>query len=416
MKIIADFHIHSRFSRATSKSLNLELLDKTASIKGVHILGTGDFTHPLWFRELQEELEEAEPGLYKRKGSNFGTRFILTCEVSSIYSKGGRVRKVHTLLIAPSFAVVADINKKLGKIGNIASDGRPILGLDVKELAKIALDSSEDCLVIPAHAWTPWFSIFGSKSGFDSLEECFEEMTPFIYAIETGLSSDPAMNWRLSALDDITLISNSDCHSAPRIAREANVFDAELDYYDIRDAIKTKDLSKFLYTIEFFPQEGKYHFDGHRNCSFSTKPSRIKGNICPVCSRKLTVGTLSRVEELADRKEGVVPKNAIEYKNLIQLDHILSDVFSVGPSTKTVAKEYAKLVKELGTELDILMEVDLSRIREVSGEFIEEAIKRMREGQVNISAGYDGEYGKISLFTDKEREKYKNNMKQRSLL
>lgn len=416
MKIIADFHIHSRFSRATSKSLNLELLDKTASIKGVHILGTGDFTHPLWFRELQEELEEAEPGLYKRKGSNFGTRFILTCEVSSIYSKGGRVRKVHTLLIAPSLAVVADINKKLGKIGNIASDGRPILGLDVKELTKIALDSSEDCLVIPAHAWTPWFSIFGSKSGFDSLEECFEEMTPFIYAIETGLSSDPAMNWRLSALDDITLISNSDCHSAPRIAREANVFDAELDYYDIRDAIKTKDLSKFLYTIEFFPQEGKYHFDGHRNCSFSTKPRRIKGDICPICSRKLTVGTLSRVEELADRKEGVVPKNAIEYKNLIQLDHILSDVFSVGPSTKTVAKEYAKLVKELGTELDILMEVDLSRIREVSGEFIEEAIKRMREGQVNISAGYDGEYGKISLFTDKEREKYKNNMKQRSLL
>lgn len=416
MKIVADFHIHSRFSRATSKSLNLELLDKTAHTKGVHILGTGDFTHPLWFRELTEELEEAEPGLYKRKGSNFGTRFVLTCEVSSIYSKGGKVRKIHTLLIAPSLKVVADINKKLGKVGNIASDGRPILGLDVKELTKIALDSSEDCLVIPAHAWTPWFSVFGSKSGFDSLEECFEEMTPFIYAIETGLSSDPAMNWRLSSLDDITLISNSDCHSAPRIAREANVFNAKLDYYDIADTIKTKDKNKFLYTIEFFPQEGKYHFDGHRNCSFSTKPGRIKDDICPVCSRKLTVGTLSRVEELADRKEGVVPKNAIEYKNLIQLDHILSDVFSVGPNTKTVAKEYAKLIKELGTELDILMDIDLGRIGEVSGEFVEEAIKRMRESQVKIIAGYDGEYGKISLFADKEREKYKNNMKQKPLL
>lgn len=406
MKFIGDFHIHSRYSRATSKSLTLDVLDEVAATKGVKVLGTGDFTHPLWISELERGLEKAEPGLYKRKGSKFDTRFLLTCEVSSIYSKGGKVRKVHTLIFAPSIEVVKKINKQLARVGNIHSDGRPILGLDIKELAKIALDASQDCMVIPAHAWTPWFSIFGSKSGFDSIEEAFEEMTPHIYAIETGLSSDPAMNWRVSALDKITLISNSDCHSARKIGREANIFDCDLSYFEIMDAIKKKDKKRFLSTIEFFPQEGKYHYDGHRLCGVCKKPTRAGEKICPKCSRPMTIGVLSRVEDLADRKAGVVPRNAIPYKNSISLDEILASVFDVGPMTKTVGRAYDKLLENFYVELDILFNVDLKEISKISGPMVAEAISRMRMGKVNIDPGYDGEYGKISLFNKKDRGKF----------
>lgn len=415
MYFIADFHIHSKYSRATSPKLNLELLDKTARQKGVQVLGTGDFTHPLWFRELEEELEEAEPGLYMRKNSNLlvdeRTRFMLTCEVASIYSRGGKVRKIHTLLFAPSLDVVRKINKQLSKIGNIHSDGRPILGFDVKELAKIVFDISEDCMVIPAHIWTPWFGMLGSKSGFDSLEECFEELTTKIYAIETGLSSNPAMNWRVSSLNNITLLSNSDCHSAPKIAREANVFNCKLNYFDIMDTIKKKDKKRFLYTIEFFPEEGKYHYDGHRLCGYCIKPSERKDEICPICGRNVTVGVLSRVEELADRPEGYMPHNAIPYKSLIQLDNILSDVLGVGPLTKTVKKEYDRLFEKFDNELNILLDVSIKDISEVSGELIAEAINRMRNGEVKIKSGYDGEYGKISLFTEKELQKSKRKLR-----
>src|SRR3989338_6804538 len=272
MKLVIDLHVHSKYSRATSKSLDLEALDKSAQMKGVKVLGTGDFTHPLWFDQLEKNLQEAEPGLYKRKESKTDTRFILTCEISSVYSKGGKVRRTHTLLFAPSLETVRKINRTLNKVGNLKSDGRPILGLDVKELTKIALDASPDCMIVPAQGWTPWFSVFGSKSGFDSLEECFDEYSKHIYAIETGLSSDPAMNWRLSKLDKIALISNSDSHSLERIGREANVFDTEFFYDGIVAAIKSHDPKKFLYTIEFFPEEGKYHFDGHRLCNFSQDP------------------------------------------------------------------------------------------------------------------------------------------------
>ena len=259
MKLIADFHIHSKYSRATSPSMDLENLDKWAQIKGIKVLGAGDFTHPEWFKQIKEKLEPAEPGLFKLRQLDSGTRFILTSEIRCIYSKGGKVRKVHIVIFARSINAVEKINEKLNQIGNLKADGRPILGLDAKELAKIVLNADKNCLVVPAHAWTPWFSVFGSKSGFNSLEECFEDYTKYIYAVETGLSSDPAMNWRLSQLDKITLISNSDAHSPQKIGREANVFDTDVNYQAITDAIKAKDPKRFLYTIEFFPEEGKYH-------------------------------------------------------------------------------------------------------------------------------------------------------------
>lgn len=402
--------------------MNVVDLDFWARKKGVTVLGTGDFTHHKWLEELEENLEPAEEGLYKLKGASsfasslslratedkLGTRFVLTSEISAIYSKGGKVRKVHTLLFAPSFEVVKKINGELRKIGNLHSDGRPILGIDVKELAKIAFDASPDCMVIPAHAWTPWFSVFGSKSGFDTLEECFEELTPYIYAIETGLSSDPAMNWRLSQLDSIALISNSDCHSSPKIAREANVFETELSYNGIMDAIRKKDRTRFLYTIEFFPEEGKYHYDGHRDCNVSMHPSERlarKTNACPVCGRPLIVGVLSRVEELADRPEGFVPKDSIPFKNLIPLQEIIGDVWSVGAQSKRVQKEYEKLLTELGGELTILLQTPENELKEATTLEVAEGISRVREGKVWIDPGYDGVYGKIHIFKEGEEPK-----------
>src|SRR4030042_4457766 len=306
MKFIADFHIHSKYSRATSRDMDLENLDKWTKIKGIKVLGTGDFSHPEWFKSLKDKLEPAEPGLFKIKKQDNGTRFILTNEISCIYSKNNRVRKIHILILAPSFEAVEKINVQLGWIGNLKSDGRPILGLDAKELAKIVLGASEDCLVIPAHCMTPWFAIFGSKSGFDSIEECFEDLSKYIYAMETGLMASPDMLWRMPDGRKTALISNSDAHSPKKIGREANVFNTELSYKSIIEAIKTKDPKKFLYTIEFFPEEGKYHFDGHRNCDIRLSPAETKkyNGICPVCGKPLTVGVLNRVDELSDKKEG----------------------------------------------------------------------------------------------------------------
>ena len=317
MKFIADFHLHSKYSRATSLQMDLENLNKWASIKGVKVLGTGDFTHPAWFKELKEKLEPAESGLFKIRKKEAQTRFILSGEISCIYSKKGRVRKIHVMLFIPSFKEAEKINTRLGKIGNLSADGRPILGLDAKELTKIVLEASSDCLIVPAHIWTPWFGLFGSKSGFDAIEECFEGYTKYIFAAETGLSSDPAMNWRVSSLDRITLISNSDSHSPQNIGREANVFNTTLDYFSIIKTIKEKNKNHFLYTIEFFPEEGKYHHDGHRACGISLAPKDSKkyNNICPCCGRSLTIGVLNRVEQLADREEGYKPENAIPFKN-----------------------------------------------------------------------------------------------------
>lgn len=414
MRYVGDFHIHSHFSRATSRDMNIEELDKWARIKGVKILGTGDFTHPQWFRELRDKLEPVESGLYKFKNGDSPTRFILTVEVSSIYSEGGKVRRIHNLIFAPSLEAAAKINKRLGEVGNLRADGRPILGLPSRELLKLALDASEDCMLIPAHAWTPWFSIFGSKSGYNSIEECFGEMSKYIFAIETGLSSDPAMNWRLSSLDNINLISNSDCHSAKRIGREANVFEGdEVNYKNIADAIKYSRRSnvgrptshiRLVETVEFYPEEGKYHYDGHRLCGVRLKPEESKKlkEICPKCGRPLTIGVLTRVEELADRPEGFVPKNAIPFRNLVPLDEIIGEALGVGASSKSVLKVYNRLIEEFGNEFSILLDIELSRIEGVGGPEVSEALKRVREGELFIEPGYDGEYGKVRIFRPDE--------------
>jgi len=407
MKFIADFHIHSKYSRAVSPLMNLANLDNWAGIKGIKVMGTGDFTHPKWFEEIKTELEPAEPGLFKFIGSDSGTRFILTSEISCIYKKTGKVRKVHIIIFAPSISAVEKINDKLNKIGNLHSDGRPILGLDAKELLKIVLDADENCLVVPAHAWTPWFSVFGSKSGFDSLEECFDEYTKYIYAIETGLSSDPAMNWRLSQLDKVNLISNSDAHSLPKIGREANVFDTELSYEGVADAIKSKKMpqankEKFLYTVEFFPEEGKYHYDGHRLCNLSLSPQQSKkyNNICPKCGKPLVIGVLNRVEELADRPEGFLPEDAIPFKSLIPLNEVIAESIGVSVSSKEVMKYYNNLIKSIGSEFKILLESTREEITKNSLAEIADGVIKMREGKVSIEPGYDGVYGKIKIFSD----------------
>ena len=410
MKFIADLHLHSKHSRATSPQMDLENLNKWAQIKGVKVLGTGDFTHPVWFKELKEKLEPAEAGLFKIKKNKEGTKFILSSEISCIYSKGGRVRKIHIIVFASSLEVVEKINIRLGWIGNLAADGRPILGLDAKELAKIVLDISKDCLIVPAHAWTPWFSIFGSRSGFDSIEECFEDYSKYIYAIETGLSSDPAMNWRLSALDRITLISNSDSHSPEKIGREANVFDTKLDYFSIIEAIKTKDSKKFLYTVEFFPQEGKYHYDGHRSCDISLSPeeSRKYNNICPRCGKPLTIGVLNRVEQLADKPEGFKPENAILFKSLVPLKEIIAEALGVTVGTKQVDKNYRILIEKLNNEFEVLLNTPKKELEEIISPEIAEGLIRVREGRVFIEPGFDGVYGKVRIFSEGEQKSFSN--------
>jgi len=402
MEFIADFHIHSKFSRATSKDMDIRHLSEWAKIKGIKLMGTGDFTHHLWLEELKNNLEDCGNGLYQFNGVNF----ILTAEISSIYSKNGRGYRIHNIIVAPSFKSADAINDILSRVGNLASDGRPILGLDAAELARIVFDIEENCMVIPAHIWTPWFSLFGSMSGFDRIADCFEGQTEKIFALETGLSSDPAMNWRLSALDRFTLISNSDSHSPQKIGREANVFDCELEYMTIRDVLKTKDKKRFLYTIEFFPEEGKYHYDGHRLCQTRMSPQETKQNNgrCPKCHKPVTVGVMNRVEKLADRPIGFVPQNSIPYKNLIPLDEIIADVKGMGKASQAVEREYRACLSKFGTEFEILLKADKNILIKNLPAKICEGIIRMREGRVNIKAGYDGEYGIIDIFSDKEKE------------
>ncbi len=409
MRFIADFHIHSKYSRAVSPMMNLKNMDKWAQIKGIKVLGTGDFTHPKWLEEIRKELEPAEPGLFKLKKSKYETRFILSSEISCIYKKLDKVRKNHIVVLAPSIEDVEKINSKLSIIGNLHSDGRPILGLDAKELLKIVLNVNKECLVVPAHAWTPWFSIFGSKSGFDSLEECFDDYTKYIYAIETGLSSNPAMNWRLSQLDNVMLMSNSDAHSLAKMGREANVFDTELGYKGISDVFKKKQLDKFLYTIEFFPEEGKYHYDGHRDCKLSLKPQESKkyDNICPKCGKPLIIGVLNRVEELADRPEGYKPNNAVPFKSIIPLSEIIAESLGVSLASKKVPEYYNMLIQNLGSEFNILLESKKDDIAKNSFPEIAGAIIKMREGEVSIEPGYDGVYGKIKIFSEKQNS-FKN--------
>ena len=412
---IADFHIHSKYSRATSKDCVPEILDLWARRKGLDLIGTGDFTHAAWRAELKEKLAPSEDGLYILKENfrlkdhldpkDFGPRFIVSGEISSIYKKNGKVRKVHNLIMLPSLEAAEALALRLEAIGNLHSDGRPILGLDSRDLLEITLSICPDAVFIPAHIWTPHFSLFGAYSGFDDIEECFEDLTKHIRALETGLSSDPPMNWRLSALDRFTLISNSDAHSPANLAREANLFDTPLSYPNIVQALDSPDTDAFQGTIEFFPEEGKYHYDGHRNCKVCQKPADtvVTKGICPVCGGRITVGVLHRVEALADREDGYVPPSAKKFESLVPLAEVIAAAAGVTPAGKKVRETYESLLRRVGTELFILRQADLADIERYAGVLVREGIRRLRDGQVDIDPGYDGEYGKIKLLDKSER-------------
>ncbi len=405
MPFIADLHLHSRYSRATSREMEVESLAAWARKKGIALLGTGDFTHPTYFAELQAKLTPAEPGLYRLKKGEHDVRFILQVEVSNVYREGERVRKIHTLVYAPSLEAAGRLNTAFARRANLLADGRPSFGFSVKELCRILFDVSADFVLVPAHAWTPWFSVFGSQSGFDSLREAFDGYSDRIFAIETGLSSDPPMNWRLSALDGITLMSNSDAHSPSRLGRECNVFADALDYWGLWEAIRSRDARRFLYTVEFFPEEGKYHLDGHRACGVRTTPAETRsyGMRCPVCRGTLTVGVLHRVEDLADGPPGRVPVGAVPFKRLVPLEEIIAAAIGQGVATVAVRQEYDRLVAA-ASEFAILLELSEEELGSFVSPRVLKAILRVREELVTIAPGYDGVYGTVKIFGDEPVE------------
>jgi DNA helicase-2/ATP-dependent DNA helicase PcrA len=424
MTFIVDFHIHSHFSIATSKLLVPEHLDYWARLKGIRVVGTGDFTHPGWVKELKEKLEPAEEGLYRLKAEyqkdkaletpflpTQEVRFILTAEISCIYKKNGKVRKVHNVIFAPDFETVEKIQHKLTSIGgNITSDGRPILGLDSRDLLEMALESSEDIFFVPAHIWTPWFSVLGAKSGFDTIEECYDDLSKHIYAVETGLSSDPPMNWMCSFLDQYTLLSNSDAHSPEKLGRNANIFDTELSYDSITAAMKKKEPGGFLGTIDMFPQEGKYHYDGHRKCGVCWDPVQtLKNNeMCCECGRPVTVGVMNRVVQVSDREDLEMRPNRRHFYSIIPLKEILSEIRGVSANSKKVALEYMTLIKRGIPELQLLLDTAIEEIREDDHDELAEAIQRMRNRQVKVKEGFDGEFGVVKVFQEGELKNPKN--------
>ncbi|MGB2567796.1 UvrD-helicase domain-containing protein [Micromonospora citrea] len=417
---VADLHIHSKYSRACSRDLTLPNLGWWARRKGIGVLGTGDFTHPAWYDHLRESLRPAEPGLYRLspeverdvarrlpprlagEAEADPVRFMLSVEISTIYKRDDRTRKVHHLIYLPDLDAVARFNAALGRIGNLGSDGRPILGLDSRDLLEITLEASGDGYLVPAHIWTPWFSALGSKSGFDAIADCYADLAEHVFAVETGLSSDPEMNWRVGSLDRYRLVSNSDAHSPPALGREATVFATDRDYFALREALRTGD--GLAGTIEFFPEEGKYHADGHRLCGVNWSPERTReaGGRCPECGKPLTVGVLSRVEELADRPEGHRPAHAREVTHLVPLAEILGEINKVGARSKKVEGKLNELVAALGPELEILTRTPLDEIGRVGGELLAEGVGRLRRGDVRRVPGYDGEYGVITLFDPAE--------------
>jgi uncharacterized protein (TIGR00375 family) len=417
MRFYADLHVHSKYSRATSRDLDLEHLAHWAARKGIGVVATGDFTHPAWAAELKQKLVPAEAGLYRLTpdieaavmrtlpaSCRTPVRFMLEVEISTIYKKGDKTRKIHHLIYAPDFATVDRISARLARIGNIASDGRPILGLDSRNLLEITLEAGPGAYLVPAHIWTPWFAALGSQSGFNSITECYGDLAPHIFAVETGLSSDPAMNWRLSMLDRYRLVSNSDAHSPGKLGREATAFDGEMDYFAIRRALETG--AGYAGTVEFFPEEGKYHLDGHRKCAARLTPNETLANEgrCPVCGERVTVGVLHRVEMLADRseEEAKPPPNAGKAENLVPLPEVLAEINATGAASKAVERSYDRLVATLGPELSILDAVPVEDISRASSSLLAEAITRLRAGQVIREAGYDGEYGVIRLFEERE--------------
>lgn len=430
MKVIADLHIHSKYARACSKDLNPENLGIWADKKGITILGTGDFTHPMWRTELKETLVESEPGLYKLKSGASKVRFMLSAELASIYKQGEKVRRVHNLVYAPNFDAVEKFVALLeARKVNLKSDGRPIMGVQCEELLKICKEADEAIELIPAHAWTPHFGVFGSLSGFDSLEECYGvSMTRHIFAIETGLSSDPKMNWQIPSLDNIALISNSDAHSLRKLGREANVLEIDeklLSYREIMRAIREQNPEEFIETLEFFPEEGKYHLDGHADCNFSCLPAETRklGGICPVCGRKLLRGVMHRVDDLSavakianssKREYGFTPKRSVPFRSIIPLEEIIAETYGVGVASKKVLAQYEAMVVEI-PEFEILLNTNQSTLARLSSKEIAESVMRVRNEQVHIAGGYDGVFGKIQIYSTQEREAMSLKPKQRSL-
>ncbi len=419
MKIIADLQIHSKYSRACSQDLNPGNIGKWADKKGIQVVGTGDFTHPKWLVELKEALVETKPGLYQLKDKSAKVYFLLSAEVSSIYKQGEKVRRIHNMILAPNFLAVDRIIAGLEKTGaNLKSDGRPIMGVKCPDLVKIVLAADPKNVIIPAHAWTPHFGLFGSLSGFDTIEEAFGDQAKHIFAIETGLSSDPKMNWQISKLDKYSLVSNSDAHSLRKLGREANVFEItenKLSYDEIMRMIKDKNPKEFLFTIEFFPEEGKYHLDGHADCKFSCLPKetkRLKG-ICPVCGKKLLVGVLNRIDALADREFGFVPNRAIPFKSVIPLEEVIAETVGSGIGKK-VLDTYERMVAKY-PEFEILLDLSKEEIAKISDPMVAESVIRIREGRVEVEGGYDGVFGKIHIYEDKERERFFKKAKQESL-
>jgi len=395
MQFIADLHIHSRFSRATSRDMDIPTIAAAAKTKGIKLVATGDFTHPEYLKSLKQQLKPTGAGLFTFDD----THFILNVELNGIYSAGGRLRRIHNMVFVPSFETADRLTAWLDGYGKLASDGRPTLSLSSYDLLAKLLEIDRRAFLVPAHIWTPWFSLYGSNSGFDSIEECFGDLSREIFAVETGLSSDPPMNWRLSALDNRTLISDSDAHSPARLGREANVLDCELTYDAIRDVLKTKDRKRFLYTIEFFPEEGKYHYDGHRACgvSFAPAQSLVNDNLCPVCGRQLTIGVLHRVEQLADRKQEDAPADVIPYKHLVPLEEIIGEALGVGRDTGQVRKLYESMVAAFGSEFDILLRSPILDIERNANDRVALGIDRMRRGEVQATAGYDGVFGVVQV-------------------
>lgn len=408
MRIIADLHLHSRFSRSCSKDLTLPNIAKACELKGIDMVGTADALHPGWREEIGEQLEIRDGAYYLKDGSS-KTAFILSTEVACIYKKNDKCRRLHHVLYFPDLSAVDKTIKELSDRGyNLKSDGRPILGIDSEELLKLLLDIDERILLVPAHAWTPWFAIFGSKSGFDSIEECFGDYAKYIYAIETGLSSDPVMNWRISALDNIFLMSNSDAHSCNNLGREANVFEMEKPSYDeFRRILVEHDLSKFTETIEFFPEEGKYHADGHADCKFWCEPEKSKkmGGRCPQCGKLLTIGVLSRVSDLADREPNPAkPTSSVPFRHVVPLKELIADAFGKRPQAKAVILEYEKMIKS-ASEFAILLDLTENKLLEFASPEITSGILRMRAGNVSVRPGYDGVYGEIHVYADGDHPK-----------
>jgi len=412
MKIVADLHVHSRFSRATSKDLDFVALHRAAAIKGLNLVGTGDFTHPGWMQQIEEQLEPAEQGLFRLRQDLARTavedlpescrtawvRFVIQVEISNIYRRGDRVRKNHNLVFVPSLDAARRFTDKLAGIGNLASDGRPILGLDARDLLEITLSTDPSAFLVPAHIWTPWFSMLGSKSGFDSVEECFRDLAQEVFAVETGLSSDPAMNWRVSGLDRMTLVSNSDAHSPSRLGREANLLDIEPGYDPLREALRSR--RGFLGTLEFFPEEGKYHLDGHRKCGVRLDPEETRrlGGRCPCCGAPITVGVLSRVLDLADREPGIRPAEARPFVSLVSIGQVVAEALGATPESQRAQAAVMHLITALGPEITVLRDAPIEDIRRVADTRVAEAVRRVRDGDLSIEAGYDGEFGKVRIF------------------